>query len=435
MRFFSFDSVWEGGCGRHVPHVLPHGPPPHARVDSECKRWNLEHVVLDLFSHFTLGKVQDRCLFVSCRGSRSPNSPFALSRLANLTHAVAARRSRARRRSRAHQTLDEQFLHSLQLSWKLAATCNRHRPSEADIARERKLLQLRVIYLCDRFGISKDHIWNLDETAVRMVPASERGWTIFSRINPCLRLARLRFVTVSLAANMWGGIWTQIVYEDKSDRVRPRGPFFPRQLVTHSPTHWITQDALLDMIDAIDADMHARPGDAEQRNFIAYTQAVGPSAHASLQELDPQRGGQTLRRVFLGSRVQLRTCQSGLQHRGAPTAAAGWRFTDWNEVEQRELLAEAKRLLETGELFPRGTAEEPHAPDAEAEATDCEPEAHVMEPMADDHSSDGEDTHTCVEESATPAAPAVAAAPERAAMSLLERLQAIRIIFGCKPPS
>ena len=48
-------------------------------------------------------------------------------------------------------------------------------------------------------------------------------------------------------------------------------------------------------------------------------------------------------------------------------------------MEQRELLAEAKRLLETGELFPRGTAEEPHAPDAEAEASDSEPEAHVME--------------------------------------------------------
>ena len=37
------------------------------------------------------------------------------------------------------------------------------------------------------------------------------------------------------------------------------GTHFPRQLVPHSPTHWITQDALLDMIDAIDADMHARP--------------------------------------------------------------------------------------------------------------------------------------------------------------------------------
>ena len=80
---------------------------------------------------------------------------------------------------------------------------------------------------------------------------------------------------------------------------------------------------------------------------------------------------------------------------------------DWNEVDQRELLAEAKRVLETGELFPQGTAEEPHAPDAEAKATDSEPEA--------DHSSDDEDAPTGVEESAAPAAPAapaVAAAPK-----------------------
>ena len=100
------------------------------------------------------------------------------------------------------------------------------------------------------------------------------------------------------------------------------------------------------------------------------------------------------------------------QHR-----TAGWRFIDWNEVEQRELLAEAKRLLETGELFPRGTAEEPHAPDADAQASDSEPEAHVMEPLADDHSSDSDDAPTGVEESAAPAAPAVAAAPKRAAAS------------------
>ena len=118
------------------------------------------------------------------------------------------------------------------------------------------------------------------------------------------------------------------------------------------------------------------------------------------------------------------------QHR-----TAGWRFIDWTEVELRELLIEAKRLLETGELFPRGTAEEPHAPDAVAESTDSEPEAHVMEPLADDHSSDSDDAPTGVEESAAPAAPAVAAAPKRAAMSLLERLQAIRIMYGSAPPS
>ena len=66
------------------------------------------------------------------------------------------------------------------------------------------------------------------------------------------------FVTVTLAANMRGGMWTQIVFEEKTDRVHFHGPLFPRQLVTHTPTHWITQEALLDMIDAIDTDMKAR---------------------------------------------------------------------------------------------------------------------------------------------------------------------------------
>ena len=44
-----------------------------------------------------------------------------------------------------------------------------------------------------------------------------------------------------------------------------------------------------------------------------------------------------------------------------------------------------------------------------------------MEPLADDHSSDSDDTPTGIEESAAPAA------PKRTVMSLLERLQAIRI--------
>ena len=104
--------------------------------------------------------------------------PFALSRLANLTLAVAARLSLSvpswqHVYRRVLRELDiefepkrewtRQFLQSLQLSWKLAATHTRHRSSEADIARERNLLQLRVICLCDRFGISQDRIWNLDE--------------------------------------------------------------------------------------------------------------------------------------------------------------------------------------------------------------------------------------------------------------------------------
>ena len=98
----------------------------------------------------------------------------------------------------------KQFLHSLQLTLKLAATCTRHRPSEAGIARE----QLRVIFLCDCCKISQDRIWNLDETAVRMVPSGERGWT--KKGESAHVFASRTFVTVTLAANMRGGMWTTL---------------------------------------------------------------------------------------------------------------------------------------------------------------------------------------------------------------------------------
>ena len=116
---------------------------------------------LDLFSHFTLGKVQVRWLFVSCRGSRSPNSPFALSRLANFTHAVAARLrlsvptwQHVHRRVRL--TLPENANSCSCASFTCALASESHRIACGTRTRQ----------LC--------------------------AWFQTSRVSPCLRLARLR---------------------------------------------------------------------------------------------------------------------------------------------------------------------------------------------------------------------------------------------------
>ena len=258
-------------------------------------------------------------------------------------------------------------------------------------------------------------------------------------------------------------MYSQIIYERKTDWVRPHGSLFLRQFVTHSPTHWITQDALLDMIDVIDANMNARPCDAQlipwllnlecaplyvqkefgsvmrdtrphiklcyvQRNLTAYTQpldraymwAVKSSirseevkhfvefflqGESNFERVNLDSSTSKLRQLLLSFVLLAAQDADSSQHR-----VTVWRFIDWNEMEQRELLAEAKRLLETGDPFPRDTVEESHDPDVETEVSDSESETHVMESLTDDHSSDSEDTSTGVEESATPA---YAAAPER----------------------
>ena len=209
-------------------HVAPQPTPTReSRWDSECKRWNLEHVT---YSH-TFKRVRSNGLFVSCRGSGfcdlfqlfasfapTHHSPFDVLRTSLMPLQpgfVSASPLGSTSTAVCCNELDiefeptrlwtKQFLHSLQLSLKHAATCTRHRPSEAGIARERKLLNLRVIFLCDRYKISQDRMWNLDETAVRMVPSGERGWTKWTKKGESANVFASRaFVTVTLAANMRG---------------------------------------------------------------------------------------------------------------------------------------------------------------------------------------------------------------------------------------
>ena len=157
------------------------------------------------------------------------------------------------------------------------------------------------------------------------------------------------------------------------------------------------------MIDAIDTNVHARPGDADlipwlldcapqhiaaefrsivrdtrphiqlccvQRNFMEYTQPLDRAYMRAFKNSIRSEVAKHFAEFSLGvesnfERVSLDSSTSVLRqlllslvHTAAQNAdspqhqAAGWRFIDWNEVEQRELLAEAKRLLGTGDMRP-----------------------------------------------------------------------------------
>ena len=172
MRFFfSFDSLWEEGCGRHVPHVLPRSPPPHARVDSECKRWNLEHVVLDLFSHFTLAKV----------------------------HAVAARLSLSipswqHVYHRVLRELDIEFEPTRHWTSSFFTACSCHGSSRR-LATATRRVRLTLPENANSCSCASSTCALASESHRIACGTRTRqlcAWFQKSRVSPCLRLARLR---------------------------------------------------------------------------------------------------------------------------------------------------------------------------------------------------------------------------------------------------
>ena len=149
-----------------------------------------------------------------------------------------------------------------------------------------------------------------------------------------------------------------------------------------------------------------------QRNFTGYTQPLDRAYMRAFKNSIRQEVAKHFAEFFL-------EVESNSEHVNLDSSNAVLRQLLLSLVHTAAQNADSPQHRTAG-----GTAEEPHAPDAENQASDSEPEVHVVEPLADDHSSDdGEDAPTGVEESAAPAAPAVAAAPKRAAVSLLERLQ------------
>ena len=195
-----------------------------------------------------------------------------------------------------------------------------------------------------------------------------------------------------------------------------------------------------------------------QRNFTGYTQPLDRAYMRAFKSSIRQEVAKHFAEFFLevesnfervnldSSTAVLRQLLLSLVHTAAQDAdspqhrTAGWRFIDWNEVEQRELLAEAKRLLETG----RTVFHEAQQRSLTRQMPRPKPATASQRRMSWSH------WQTITAATTARTRPLVSrnqrhqrhqrrqqlpAAPKRAAMSLLERLQAIRIIYGSTPPS
>ena len=141
------------------------------------------------------------------------HSPFRVSlSITSLAARPPPCAARAQHRIRAHQTLDApvstQPAAIMEVRGGLAPATGRVRLTLPENATSCSCASSTCAIASDSRRIAHG-TWN--ETAVRMVPSGERGWTKRAESTHVYPLRAV--VTVTLAANMRGGLWTQIVYE------------------------------------------------------------------------------------------------------------------------------------------------------------------------------------------------------------------------------
>jgi hypothetical protein len=157
---------------------------------------------------------------------------------------------------RVTEAWTREFLHTLGLSYKLGAGPAQKCSTEAEIQESRMRLKLKVAYLSALHDVPPSRVWNADETAVRLLPLHDRGWSLKGTKAHFL-CDQKRLVTATLACCMDGGnMLAQLVYEGKTRAVLPMGPL-PRGIeVTHSHNHWATIESLELLLKQIDREMN-----------------------------------------------------------------------------------------------------------------------------------------------------------------------------------
>ena len=144
-------------------------------------------------------------------------------------------------------------------------------PAGTHVQEARRHLLLKLAFLLHDQGIKATDVFNMDETSVRLLPQSSRGWAKKGRSEKAVFASTRSFVTVNLALRFsWSvpadhacfaetqvatssPILSQIVYDGITFKSLPPGPRPQWHCASHGPNHVSTQDTLLEFMHLMQA--------------------------------------------------------------------------------------------------------------------------------------------------------------------------------------
>jgi hypothetical protein len=133
-----------------------------------------------------------------------------------------------------------------------ATTGKRHAPS--DLEAERATFTKAIDDRCRQHHIPQHLVYNIDETAVKIVPAA--GWTMEQKGTSTVAVTGIDDkgqVTATIAVTAAGEkLPIHLIYEGSTTRCEPPQQYRPRGwLFSHSPNHWSNRDLFVTFVKEV----------------------------------------------------------------------------------------------------------------------------------------------------------------------------------------
>eukprot|EP00971_Amphidinium_carterae_P233637 4636556-Amphidinium_carterae.2 len=123
-----------------------------------------------------------------------------------------------------------------------------------------ELLKDKITYQCVRRHIARRHIWNIDETASKVLPLQSKCWTAKGGTGPSVPDSKRQISVVLAVGTEPGQALAQLIFSGSTAASLPVGPLPEDITVTCTSSHWSSADSLLQFMEVIQNHIHMQDG-------------------------------------------------------------------------------------------------------------------------------------------------------------------------------
>jgi hypothetical protein len=146
----------------------------------------------------------------------------------------------------------KKLLNEMNYSYKGTALGIAPRLSLAEVEDAQGNLRLKIAWLQKHHAIPWDRVWNMDETAVKLLPSNTKGWSEVGKQAKAVGDTHTNITVTVMHGTMPGDLLGQLIFKGKTSRSLPAADHGDSIELTVTENHWCNTESTLRCIGIID---------------------------------------------------------------------------------------------------------------------------------------------------------------------------------------